>query len=131
MSKVIGYFEGTDSLWLTTLVAKGYDTMPVSNGYDNHGKNVRLYNMNNRDNVVIGYLHKVIGPINMDATTEDILHACAVYSIPVILACPRELQDGAKPKLGKMAEHVQLVDPAGMIAAVEQAMMSQTTMNAG
>ena len=121
MSKIIGYFAGTDSLWLTTLIAKGYDTIPVSNGYDGHGKNIRLYNAQNHEDVVIGYLHKVIAPIDCDATTEDILYSCGVYNVPVILACPRDLQDAAKAKLGKSAEHVQLVDPAGMIAAVEQA----------
>ncbi len=123
MSKVIGYFAGTDSIWLTTLVAKGYDTIPVSNGYDGHGKNIRLYNTINHEDVVIGYMHKVIAPFNIDATTADILHACDAYKIPVLLACPRELQEAGKAILGKMAEHVQLVDPAGMLAAVEQVLV--------
>jgi hypothetical protein len=131
MSKTVGYFEGTDSLWLTTLIAKGHDTIPISNGYDNHGKNIRLYNVNNRDDAVIGYLHKVIAPVSSNASTADILHACAVYSIPVLLACPRELQAAAQPKLGKMAEHVQLVDPAEMISMLEEVLARVESMSAG
>jgi hypothetical protein len=117
--KIIAYFEGTDSPWLTTLIAQGHDTIPVSNGFDNHGKNVRLYNETHKDDIVIGYLHKVIAPIDSDATTEDILHACKVYEIPVLLACPAALQDKAKSVLGEMAGCVTLVDPAEMVKTVE------------
>ena len=37
MRKIVGYFEGTDSTLLTALVCDGYDTVPISNGFDNHG----------------------------------------------------------------------------------------------
>jgi len=31
MRKTIGYFDGTDSALLTSLVCDGYDTLPISN----------------------------------------------------------------------------------------------------
>ena len=40
MRKIVGYFEGTDSTLLTALVCDGYDTVPISNGFDNHGMHV-------------------------------------------------------------------------------------------
>jgi hypothetical protein len=124
MSHVIGYLEGTDPLWLTTLVAQGYDTIPVSNGYDNHGKNLRLYNEHNRDALVIGYLHKVITPAFSEATPADILHGCLTHHVPVLLACPQALQAGAATRLGGLAAKVQLVEPEQMVTAIER-MMAQ------
>ena len=44
MRKTVGYFEGTDSPLLTALICDGYDTIPISNGYDNHGAHVRMIN---------------------------------------------------------------------------------------
>ena len=53
MRKSVGYFEGTDSKLLTALVCDGYDTLPVSNGFDNHGMHVRLINDQNRFDLLV------------------------------------------------------------------------------
>ena len=52
--KRVGYFDGTDSRLLTALVCDGYDTIPVSNGRDNHGHHVLLINDKNRVDLLIG-----------------------------------------------------------------------------
>ena len=57
--KIVGYLDGTDGLFLTNLAIKGVDTLPLSNGWDNHGK--YLGHITKQDNIalVVGYLHKV------------------------------------------------------------------------
>lgn len=115
----IGYFEGTDSIWLTSLIAQSFDTIPVSNGYDGHGKNVRLFNARDKVDAVIGYLHKVVTPKDWDVTTADILHACITYDIPVLLAVPCKLHGKSRKLLGKAAEHVRLVEPSEMLETIK------------
>ncbi len=117
--KSIGYFEGTDSIWLTSLTAQGCDTLPVSNGYDGHGKNVRLFNARDKVDAVIGYLHKVVAPKEWEVTTSDILHACITYDIPVLLAVPCKLHGKSRKLLGKAAEHVRLVEPSEMLETIK------------
>jgi len=118
--KSIGYFAGADSIWLTSLTAQGCDTLPVSNGYDGHGKNVRLFNDRDKVDAVIGYLHKVVVPKGWEVNTVDILHACITYDIPVLLAVPGKLHGKAKKLLGKAVEHVRLVEPSEMLDAVKE-----------
>ena len=120
--KVVGYFEGTDPVWLTSLIARGHDTLPVSNGYDGHGKNVRLFSAKDKVDAVIGYLHKVVAPRRWEASTEDILHGCFTYNVSVLLAVPQELHEEAGKLLGPVAGKVQLVDPAAMMDALKQAL---------
>lgn len=120
MPKTIGYFEGTNPEWLTALVAQGHNTLPVSNGYDGHGRNVRLYSANIHDDLVIGYLHKVVSPSSWESSTEDILHAIKAYGVPLLLAVPAGLQDSARKLLGNLGDNIQLVDPAEMPAAIER-----------
>jgi len=118
--KTIGYFEGTDPIWLTTLTVEGCDTLPVSNGYDGHGKNVRLFSAQNKVDAVIGYLHKVVAPPGWEASTEDILHACLTYEIPVLLAVPSKLHAQAKKLLGRTGKRVRFTDPAQMLNALQE-----------
>ena len=40
--KIIGYMQGTDPQVLTQLLLEGYETYPLSNVFDNHGKNITL-----------------------------------------------------------------------------------------
>lgn len=119
MSKTIGYFEGSNPEWLTTLVAMGHNTIPVSNGYDGHGKNVRLFNAKSHEDVVIGYLHKVATPVDWEATTMDILHGCFTYDIPVLLAVPGEYHAAALEVLGDCGSKVELIDPLNMVTAIK------------
>lgn len=115
---VIGYFEGTDPVWLTTLIANGCDTLPVSNGYDGHGKNIMLFNARDKVDLVIGFPHKVIAPDDNPLTTSDILHPCLTYGIPVLLAAPAPLHDSVRKLLKEVASGIQLVDPDKIVAEV-------------
>ncbi|MDH3259963.1 MAG: hypothetical protein OEM81_06075 [Acidimicrobiia bacterium] len=118
MRKDIGYFEGTDSTLLTALVCGGYDTIPVSNGYDNHGRHVQLINQENKPDLLIGYVHKVFAPDNGDpnyTTYQEIFHTCRIYGVPLLLEVPLELQEKARGLFGDVPDVVQFVDPADML----------------
>ena len=87
MRKDIGYFEGTDSRLLTALVCEGFDTIPVSNGYDNHGRHIQLINQENKPDLLIGYVHKVFAPDNGDpnyTTYQEIFYTCRVFQVPLL-----------------------------------------------
>jgi len=113
--KIVGYLEGTDSFVLTELVAKGYETLPLSNGYDGHGKYIGLVTKYDNIAVVIGYLHKVIPLSDQSITTRDMLYSCKVHNIPVILIVPEAVQDNARKILGDIADEVELVDPGQLL----------------
>ena len=118
--KCVGYFEGTDSRLLTALVCEGYDTLPVSNGRDSHGRHVRLINDKDRVDLLVAYLHKIIAPDGVaqetgDVTVDDVFHICRVYDIPLVLEIPEALQPKATELLGNPPGIVKLVDPAHML----------------
>ena len=123
MRKNVGYFEGTDSTLLTALVCEGYDTIPVSNGYDNHGRHVQLINWENKPDLLIGYVHKVFAPDDGDpnyTTYQDIFHTCRTFQVPLLLEVPADLQEKARSLFGEMPEVVRFVDPADMLqSAIE------------
>jgi len=115
--KKVGYFDGTDSMLLTALVCDGYDTIPVSNGRDNHGRHVRLINDKNRVDLLIGYVHKIIAPEGEarekgDVNSEDLFHICRILEIPLLLEIPHALQPRAIELLENPPNIVRLVDPA-------------------
>jgi hypothetical protein len=117
MRKSVGYFDGTDSTLLTALVCEGYDTLPVSNGRDNHGTHVRLINDQNRYDLLIAYMHKIFAPedaLPADATYQDVFHICRTYSIPLLLEIPEALQDKARALMGDPPDIVKMVDPKDM-----------------
>jgi hypothetical protein len=57
---LIGYFEGTDPLVLANLSIVGHSTMPLGNGFDNHGKYVGHITKDDNVSVVVGYFHKIM-----------------------------------------------------------------------
>ena len=109
----VGYFEGTDPLLLTKLAAEGVETLPVANTWDGHGKYVNHLSKG-EVNVVVGYLHKVI-PAESVRTSSlslmigNMLSACKVNDIPVLLIVPATLQDKAKKILGDIGPNVHIV----------------------
>ncbi len=113
--KRVGYFEGTDSTLLTHLICQGCDTIPISNGFDNHGRHVRLINENNRLDLLIGYLHKIYAPEDAETRYQDIFHICRIYRMPLLLVVPRELHDSARELLRGIPEEVHFVDPAEQV----------------
>ena len=123
MRKTVGYFEGTDSPLLTALICDGYDTIPISNGYDNHGAHIRLINQENRVDLLIGYLHKVYAPEGAKpgvARYQDIFHICKNFDIPLLLEIPEDLHDTARVILEDPPDVVRFVDPAHMLETARQ-----------
>ena len=109
----VGYFEGTDPLLLSSLAAEGVETLPVANTWDGHGKYVNHLNKG-EVNVVVGYLHKVIPAEPLRTSTlplllNDMLSACKVYDIPVLLIVKATLRDKAKKIIGDAGPNVQIV----------------------
>jgi hypothetical protein len=118
MRKTIGYFEGTDPVLLTSLVCAGHDTLPVSNGYDSHGANVRLINGQNRYDLLLGYVHKIFAPDVREAsqlTYQDLFHLCRTYEIPLLLEVPTLLHGRAAELLGNPPDIVRFVDPDDVV----------------
>jgi hypothetical protein len=111
MRKNVGYFEGTDPLLLTRLVAHDIDTVPISNGLDNHGKEVRYLTRADEIEIVVGYLHKVVPLDEMKMTTDDMLFSCVAYQIPILLILPEDLEEKARAVLGDVPKGVRFVAP--------------------
>ncbi len=123
MSRV-GYFEGTDSLLLTKLAAEGVETLPVANTWDGHGKYVNHLSKG-EVNVVVGYLHKVlpaeqVRTSSLSLMLDNMLGACKVHEIPVLLIVPASLRDKAKNILGDAGANVHLVDPGELEAEIRR-----------
>lgn len=108
----VGYLEGTDPTILAKLYLKGIGTLPLGNGWDNHGKYVNHLTTADGVDAVLGYLHKIIPPAFEGKLNLDILFACIAHGIPVCLMVPRGLQEKAMKWLGGDAGKVNLVDSA-------------------
>jgi len=113
--KVVGYLEGTDGVFLTRLMVRGIDTLPLGNGADNHGKYIGFIDKSDAISLVIGYFHKVVPLTNQGSSTQDILRACQLNKIPVLLIVPSELHDNARDMLKDVTADVRLVDPADVM----------------
>jgi len=123
--KRVGYFDGTDSTLLTALVCDGYDTIPVSNGRDNHGRHVRLINDKNRVDLLIAYVHKIVAPEGAarekgDITFEELFRTCRILEIPLLLEIPEALQPRAIELLDQPPDIVRLVDPADTLTVARR-----------
>jgi len=120
----VGYFEGTDPLLLTTLAAEGIETMPLGNTRDGHGKYVN-HLTKGEVNVVIGWLHKIM-PAEEERTSllpimlENLLGACKVHNIPVLLTVPTNLHDKVKKLLGDVGPNIHIVAPEKLEATVRK-----------
>ena len=119
MRKIVGYFEGTDSTLLTALVCDGYDTVPISNGFDNHGMHVRIINNENKVDLLIGYVHKIFAPEDSvqagGVTYEDIFHVCRTFEIPLLQEVHENLQQKARDLFNEIPDVVEFVDPAAIL----------------
>ena len=124
MTKVIGYFDGTDSALLTDLVCDGYDTLPISNGFDNAGMHVRIINKENRVDVLIGYVHKIYSPEGSTphgaVTYQDVFHVCHTFDIPLVLMVARDLREKAEALFDDIQECLYFVDPAEALSEVTE-----------
>ncbi|MHA1934888.1 MAG: hypothetical protein ACW97A_06365 [Candidatus Thorarchaeota archaeon] len=125
--KIVGYFDGTDSILLTKLVAKGVGTIPIANDWDRHGKIASHLEPGDVD-LIIGYLHKIVAPIRESKKTPtapvaggggqylglrpfDLLYPAKAFDIPALVIVPADNLKAAKKVLGKAAEFVTIVTP--------------------
>lgn len=114
--KSVGYFEGTDSTLLTHLIMSGFDTIPVSNGVDNHGHCVGRITQQTRYDILIGYMHKISAQPGDELQCADIFHICKTYDIPLIIEVPNHLQGTAKSLLPEAPNMVEFLDPADTLS---------------
>ena len=124
MTKIVGYFDGTDSALLTDLVCDGYDTLPISNGFDNHGMHVRIINNENRVDVLVAYVHKIYSPEGSTppgaVTYQDVFHVCRTFNIPLVLEVDADLHDKARALFVDAPPSVQYADPRETLSTVRR-----------
>lgn len=118
--KTVGYLEGMDSVYLTRLAIRGVDTLPLGNGADNHGKYIGFVDKSDSLSLVIGYFHKVVPLTDQGTKPQDLLRACHLNKIPVMLIVPKDLQEKAKGILGSAASEVRFVDPDEVMTEVRK-----------
>lgn len=116
----VGYLEGTDPLVLARLAAEGVGTVPLGNGFDNHGKYINHLVPDDHIAVVIGYLHKVLPTAERGMTAKDLLFSCMTHAIPVLLVVPESNHKAARTVLGEAGDYVTLVDPADLYPAIRK-----------
>jgi hypothetical protein len=116
--KAVGYMEGTNPELLTNLILEGYDTLPLSNGWDNHGKYIAHVNRTDNLVLVVGYLHKFIPVIKEYSIGEDILSSIKAYRIPIIFIVPAGNQAKAKKKLAGKGVNYELASPVNVSKTV-------------
>ena len=107
----IGYLEGVNPLLLTRLSVRGVGTLPISNGFDNHGKFINAISERDGIDVVVGHLHKIMRTQRQGFLPKDLLQSCSDCLVPILVIVPDELQAAARDVLGQAAEAVTLVDP--------------------
>jgi len=107
----VGYLEGVDPLLLTRLAVRGIGTLPISNGFDNHGKFINSVTERDEIDLIVGYLHKVLRTQRQGFLVEDILQACLDCQISVLIIVPQAERSAALDLLGKTGDSVVLVTP--------------------
>lgn len=114
----VGYLEGTDGLVLTRLAARGIGTVPISNGFDGHGKYINHLVPSDHVALVVGFLHKLLPAPERVMAPKDLLFSCMTHGIPVLIVVPKADHEAAQKSLGEAARHVKLVDPADLYDAI-------------
>jgi hypothetical protein len=107
----IGYMGGTDSLLLNKITVAGMETIPVGNGWDNHGLYIGHINAGDGFNAIVGYLHKFLPAQDSTLTPVDLLKPCKILGIPVFVIVEDIVQEKAKNLLGDVGPNVKLIDP--------------------
>ena len=111
--KVVGYMEGTDPGVLTKLVVEGIETLPLSNGWDNHGKHLTLLNPADNISVVVGNLHKFLR-LEDEMIFNAMLATVKAYDITVLFVVPKELHEKAAKAVKSDDLKYKFVDPADL-----------------
>ena len=116
--KTIGYMEGTNSEFLTNVIVEGIDTMPFSNGWDNHGKFLAHITRTDNISVIVGYLHKFFTLSQEPKIVDEILSSIRAYKIPTVIVVPKDKQEKAKNLLKGKGINYIFADPDEITSAV-------------
>ncbi len=110
--KTIGYLEGTDPGFLTTLVCKGYKTVPIGNDTDNHGRNIAYITIADKIDLIVGYLHKVSPLPGMTKSLNDFLTPGILHHIPILLLAQKDVLSEAKRVVAEAtnSQYVKVID---------------------
>lgn len=111
MAKSVGYLSGTDSATLSQLTAAGVITIPLSNGWDNHGKYVGMLTVADNIGAIVGYFHKFIGPPEAESHPTELLQRTRIHKIPVVVVCPANVMTQAKELLGDNGKKLRWATP--------------------
>jgi hypothetical protein len=111
MTKNVGYLSGTDPATLSQLTAAGVITIPLSNGWDNHGKYVGMLTVADNIGAIVGYFHKFVGPPETESHPVELLRRARIHKIPVVVVCPEKVMPRAREMLGEYASQVQCATP--------------------
>lgn len=132
--KTIGYMEGTNSELLTNLLVDGVETLPLSNGWDNHGKFIAHITRTDNISVVVGYLHKFFAISMGPKIVEEILSSLKAYKIPTVFIVPKAKQEKAKRLLKGRGVNYTFADPGDLtkvvLAALKKAKVKKVVKKA-
>jgi hypothetical protein len=124
--RTVGYMEGTNSELLTNLIVDGIDTLPLSNGWDNHGKFIAHLTRTDNVSVVVGYLHKFF-TLSLDPKiVDDIFSSLKAYKVPTVFIVPKEKHEKAKKLLKGRRINYTLADPANLTNVVKSVLKVKT-----
>ncbi len=112
--KNLGYMEGTDSVVLTTALTEGFETYPLSNGWDNHGKNLSHITTGDNLAAVIGYLHKFT-VLFTHQTLEGLLSPLKACGVPLLVIVPKSQHEKAKAIFEIEGLNYKFVDPEDLM----------------
>jgi hypothetical protein len=107
----VGYLSGTDSATLSQLTAAGCNTIPLSNGWDNHGKYIGMLTVADNLGAVVGYFHKLVAPPEAQTPPATFLERARIHEIPVVIICPEDVMARAKDMLGADNKGIHWVTP--------------------
>jgi hypothetical protein len=114
----IGYMDGTDPALLSKLAAADVETIPISNGWDSHGKYIGHLSANDGIDAIIGYFHKFTTAKDSTMTPADLLHACKEHGIKVFVIARKPDHAMVAKALGSAASNVTLITPRDTEKAV-------------
>jgi len=111
MARNVGYLSGTDSATLSQLAASGVNTIPFSNGWDNHGKYIGMVTVSDNLGAIVGYFHKLVAPPEAQTPPSSFLDGARIHKIPVVVVCPANVMTHAKKILGTSGKTLHWATP--------------------
>ncbi len=113
MVKRIGYLNGVDAMVLTRLSAKGIGTLPLSNGWDDHGKYIAHVTPADGFSAIVAPFHKVMAAPGDPVGPKDVLTSVIDSGIPLLIVAPKEVHAQAAVQLNN--KHVEFVEPEKLL----------------